>query len=531
MAEITTTAVFDIDALKVLLANPHLNDVEQNRKLKAIGKKHNNGLMKLKYEFSKSDAGSLGYGRLYCRGWHDIGSLKRNVRGTLCHNYYWDIDTVNCQPTILFQIMSKNGFSAKQLERYVNNRESVFKMLNDKFHINRDEAKKAIISILNGSENKFYDKCEYLILLRDEWKTFIEIEMDKPEYADLLEVVKNKPNAKGSFASAIISKEERKVLEALYRLLKSEKRSPDILMFDGLMFRKDEGETEPPSYLLEKCHLYVKRETGYDLRFAYKEMETIDLDADDIEKPSTPEEISDLYACQQFVKHMGNNMIYQNDKIYIYDSRTGLWESGKNAVIKAVHSVAKHLVFETESKKYDYGGNTTKMKAMLHFLESLMTPTTEINPQANKYCFLFKNGWFDMRTMTFTSGFDGGCKAKYFTKRILRDFSPARNSEIERTVFTVLFENPYNNFTVGKMYLNGVARAMAGIVEDKVWWSIVGNSNCGKGVMTAILSHTFQEYVDCFNMNVLKQSTHDSTDEAKKMAWYAPLIGCRIAAA
>jgi hypothetical protein len=62
-----------------------------------------------------------------------------------------------------------------------------------------------------------------------------------------------------------------------------------------------------------------------------------------------------------------------------------------------------------------------------------------------------------------------------------------------------------------------------------VWWSVVGNPNCGKGVLTGIIKATFQEYVGMFNMNILKYNMKDGSDEAKKLAWYVPLIGTRIA--
>jgi phage/plasmid-associated DNA primase len=104
-----------------------------------------------------------------------------------------------------------------------------------------------------------------------------------------------------------------------------------------------------------------------------------------------------------------------------------------------------------------------------------------------------------------------------------------RDRKLETEVNKVLFENPYNNPLVGKFYKYCIARAMAGNIEDKIWISIVGNPNCGKGVMTTALTCAFDEYVGAYNPNVLKFNPRDSIDEARKLAWYVPLIGCRIA--
>jgi phage/plasmid-associated DNA primase len=91
-----------------------------------------------------------------------------------------------------------------------------------------------------------------------------------------------------------------------------------------------------------------------------------------------------------------------------------------------------------------------------------------------------------------------------------------------------MFQNPYNKKEIGEFYANGIARAIAGIVEDKLYWGIVGNPDCGKGTMTQFLTYVFQSYIGIFNLNALKYNPRDGTDEARKLSWYVPLIGTRI---
>jgi hypothetical protein len=96
------------------------------------------------YRLSKSNAGQLGYGRIY----GSKGSLERmekECRGVLFKEFYEDIDIVNCHPILLVQF-AKNKYNKDlpEVERYNDNRDEYLSKLSD----NRDEAKEFIIKIL-----------------------------------------------------------------------------------------------------------------------------------------------------------------------------------------------------------------------------------------------------------------------------------------------------------------------------------------------------------------------------------------------
>ena len=74
-----------------------INSLYNNRKKGTIECQHT-----VTYKLSKSSAGKLGWGRLYgTRG--SLETLEKECRGTICSEFYHDIDIVNCHPVLLSQ--------------------------------------------------------------------------------------------------------------------------------------------------------------------------------------------------------------------------------------------------------------------------------------------------------------------------------------------------------------------------------------------------------------------------------------------
>jgi phage/plasmid-associated DNA primase len=74
-----------------------------------------------------------------------------------------------------------------------------------------------------------------------------------------------------------------------------------------------------------------------------------------------------------------------------------------------------------------------------------------------------------------------------------------------------------------------IARAIAGHIEDKKFYAILGNPNCGKGTITIGLNYTFDKYMGEWNINNIKYNPKSGTDEAKKLSWLSPLKNVRCA--
>lgn len=489
------------------------------------------------YALSTSGVGAFGYGRYYGpKG--SMEQLDRDIRGTLCSDYYDDIDVVNCHPTLIIQMAMKLfNQPMPSLTKYVENRQYFFDLMNTKFRYNEEMVKVMVIKILYGGA------IETKITLPDDWDVtmpieFIDMKREMNTFSRHLSNMKehrkvydwirdqNKGNAIGSFTSSVLQTVERHILESIVHWLDTHDYKVDVLAYDGCQIRKKEVDLT----LIEKV---IKEDTGYDVKLKIKPFVVMEFEEKKDSEEFIPENIiiDDSFACRKFIELMGEDIVKQ-DVVYIYN-KSGIWETTKESLIGAIQRVQEGLIFKQKGqdgkvKTFNYGGSTKHINSMLFHLEALLPKTNSIKLSNSRYCLLFNDGWFDMRGMTFYEGFEL-CRDKYFTKRISRNFNITRDYELEVVIKKVLFQNAYNNNKVGEFYKNGISRAIAGLVDDKVWWSVVGNPNCGKGVLTGIIKATFQEYVGMFNMNILKYNVRDGSDEAKKLAWYVPLIGTRIA--
>lgn len=488
------------------------------------------------YSLLSSEVGKRGYGRYYAKTRGSLETLEKSVRGTLCGDYYTDIDVVNCHPTIIVQMAKQFNLSMPYLTKYVENRQQFFDLMNDKLKFNDDMTKEFVIRILYGGrvDKKIVlpDDCDIdmppeFIGIKKEMTTFsrhLSTMEEHKSFYNWMEKMKE-GNLMGSFTSNVLQTVERHILESMVHWLDNNGYKVDVLAYDGCQIRKKEVDLT----LIEKA---IKEETGYDVKLKIKPFERIEFEEENKEE-FIPESIiiDDSFACRKFIELMGEDIVKQ-DVVYIYN-KSGMWETTKEALIGAILRVQEGLIFKQKGqdgkvKTFNYGGSTKHINSMLFHLEALLPKTNAIKLSNSRYCLLFNDGWFDMRDMTFYQGFEL-CRDKYFTKRISRNFNTTRDNELEKTIKKVLFQNAYNNNNVGEFYKNGISRAIAGLVDDKVWWFMYGNPNCGKGVLTGILKRTFEDYIGMFNMNVLKYNVKDGSDEAKKLSWYVPLIGTRIA--
>lgn len=500
------------------------------------------------YKLCNSFVGRLGFGRYYGTK-NSLEHLKKDARGTLSDEFYTDVDVVNCHPTLIPQIADRwFGMKMPSMLKYVADRPHYFTVMKERAGFSEDETKEMVLRILYGgaipSKVKLpdgwdTDMPDEFIKMKDEMKNFTKELMKVSAFQELLGEIRKqrKPNVPGSFTSHIVQTEERKCLESMVHWLDTNGFRVDVLAYDGVQVRKDKALTETE---LEAICGAIKEDTSYDIQLKIKPFETIKFEEDKKEEEEglVAEDvvIDDEYACLQFIELLGDDVIKQGGDIYIYNTNIGMWETGKDVIPAAVHRFSSELKFKQKSKVsgeiklYNYGGVVKNINNMISRMGALLTEedVSPIQPARSKGCLLFKNGWLNIATKTFNEGFEG-CRDKYFTKRIKYNYNPVRNAEMEATVMKTLFRNPYNDDTIGPFYLNALSRAIAGCIEDKTWFSIIGRPDCGKGVMTQLLANTFDEYVGSFNMNNLKYNPRDSADEAKKLAWYAPLIGTRIA--
>lgn len=214
------------------------------------------------YRLSSKRAGRLGFGRLYgTKG--SLETLERECRGTLCRDYYHDIDIVNCHPVLAIQLAKRLfQLDLPEVENYCENRDDYLSQVSS----NREEAKQAIIKILYHGRNPF----PFLEKFQKEMKDFTKRLIKVPEYQELWEACQSEDNKYGSFLSFVLQTEERKIMLCMRDFFTAKRWSVDVLAYDGVMLRKDPTLLIDDS-LLEEATKHIEEKTGYKIRLINKE--------------------------------------------------------------------------------------------------------------------------------------------------------------------------------------------------------------------------------------------------------------------
>lgn len=271
-----------------------INTIYNNKKSKSI-----EGQQYITYKLSNEKAGKLGFGRLYgSKG--SLETLEKECRGTLCNDYYHDVDVVNCHPVLLVQFAkSKYGKDLVEVEKYVDNREEYLKATG----LPRAEAKQSIIQILYGGKTE-NDK---LKPMKKEVQAFSKFLSSQDEYSELFDYAKTKDNIYGSFLSYILQTEERKCMLAMKKYFEKTGWSVDVLCYDGVMIRKRD-DAEADCQLLKNAEEYIETETNYNVSLDYKAFSYYDV-------PEVAEELVPGISKVQY-NEMKND--FEKDHFYYY---------------------------------------------------------------------------------------------------------------------------------------------------------------------------------------------------------------------
>jgi hypothetical protein len=216
---------------------------------------------------------------------YGLQGMPREIRGAICSEFYSDIDIVNCGPTILLNICSKNDIETPILADYVKDRSAFIKY--SRFGL--AEFKELVIKRLYGGGPWQYDD-EPAQALSDEI-TYIQSEIKKvPKFKDAYNKLKDAAqdgnedaedeetlslygkandgnNAIGKLINQLVFEAENQIMLKVYEFVGKPKNA--VLCFDGIQLTND------IDYDLNEIADFVQNETGYVVNFKIKEMEDV----------------------------------------------------------------------------------------------------------------------------------------------------------------------------------------------------------------------------------------------------------------
>lgn len=229
------------------------------------------GFIKVNY---KKGSKSNNIGRWYADGGIGLAPMCSCIRHTICDDIWVDIDQVNSHPTITKTFMNKNGFISPLLNKCFEDRENFLNIIAEEEACSRDDAKTAVISVINGG--KF--KTPTLMQLTDELKPCINKVIKLPEYKEIYNHCKRTYgetyNLTGKTFSRILQIVENDLLECYidycqnHNLIPLYKNNPQIsLIFDGFQLVKNDNITQE---LLDNMRKEAFEKTGYDIPLKIK---------------------------------------------------------------------------------------------------------------------------------------------------------------------------------------------------------------------------------------------------------------------
>lgn len=481
----------------------HLQEDERNYTTKTVIQtlkrlRQNDGVNKVLYK--KKD--KLNLLRDYGSG---IQSLPTAFRGLVCREMK-DVDIKNCHPHVIYNLCKRHDIQCHFLEEYINQRDEVL-----------ESGRATKMDILRSMNKKQRLKTDI------PWLKAFDLEMKQiqkalwkiPEYESFQKLAtENKSNSEGAFMSHLATSFEVKMLHAV---LETPLVEVAVRMFDGFMFYGP-----PPDNYLTYLSQVVLDKVGFTCVWTYKDHDTSLTVPDDFCSADFYECNYDSEVVQLIVSLLKDKLLFCKDRIYFKQGHKWICDSETirnalityilNAPIRNKDTICRWQNFCNAEKVY---------KAICcsmtesPFDSSLFHTTT-------KYRVAFENGVLDFQQKRFYTWEE--IDFPYFTTVVL-PYPYVRTTEYSFLVDKVL-EPIFNDKT--ELALKYLARSIAGCIEDKNFATYMGNRNCGKGALFALLQ-SFGAYVSAFNIQCILDQKSSNEITARDYYWLLELEFVRLA--
>ena len=501
----------------------------KNQKVDVLYKLPEDGIGRLNIRINDIKVDKDGSPKDTCRCQYNMYNL---VKASICDKYYVDLDIKNCHPSILLQVFKKNKLQCVSLEKFVNQRDRLFAKFY-KVGIHKPECKKLFMAIFYGgsiknwcNKNKFdftvipklftdlekeITEGRETLMTRDENYKYMEKAHKKCEEMDC------EYNLKGKALSYFIQSIECSLLMKMYYFITSNNYIVGSLIHDGLHLRKLQDDSQYGK-LISSLEEHLLKESGYEIQLAIKPFNVPDA-LDNIIIIENDEEagilISDMLK-ETYIE-CDNREFYKKDNIWTTDDKVI-----RKEIKKFIYS--QNFFIQTKNKLQHYSKMTSGMNNIL----GCVSPTKDeffidklFKSNLGKLCF--NNGYWDFEENKLKP-YDNTIAT---CVKINKDYSPS-STELKQEVMDRVF-NPIfaNDAVMLKCWLNTLARAIAGHIEDKNWIVNMGERNCGKSVLVGIMESAFGGYVRTTNGEnfIFKNSIGESS---KALSWLIPFEFKRI---
>lgn len=323
-----STLVEHVDAKRVLYFIKY--HVDKNDDKTIMNEYYNlikNGKVICKYSYG-FNCEEYSIGRMYCK--HSLQSMPNKFRAFVVTKKYHDIDIVNCNPTILLQLFTINGYYSPRLQEYVNKRDEYLTKYSKEYNVNKKTIKKGLNALIFGKSvktlarelninEKEIKSLSFIQQFSDEVTKNCKLLIQNENYHKIVTDINTYLSKKGknknywpSIISYMVLTVENNILASMVQYFTSHKFEVSTLIFDGCHVQSDDDDI---SHHLRACEKHIFNKTGFRIKLIEKplthglEYNEIEFDNENI-SGIAPVEISE----NDVFEYARTNISFENQK-------------------------------------------------------------------------------------------------------------------------------------------------------------------------------------------------------------------------
>ncbi len=551
---ITMKEHYQIDRLKHLISClDETNGFEKDTKNQLIDLKTHikKGGITVKYDYTIKIEGK-GYGRLYPRHktkhWESVPcylNIRSDLRDfLLAGSNYFMVDISNCHPCVVEGLLDHYGIKCPELKEYNQNRKTILKdcgadksligkVLNDSNYTPRK---------LNEKYSKFFESINksvfthlYPQLCKSEFFCGLyEYELTNPKKVESF-------NVQNTFMSLVYQTIESTFIKFAidYFSVPAMGMSVDAMLFDGLLI-SDLTYEDINDHNVKICQRFNEFfPFKMKLALSVKEFELseqfskiFNREQFVVKEESEETEYTDRDVAEYILNKLKeSDYIFKYDGvIWLYDEMTHSWKSDltKEIFRRYVSDCGLNVGGGLSAKENTKGWchYYTQFETLCSFLINDQEKGLLLNSVKDIIPYL--NGYYDCKDSTFYPHSESNdAHLNYFTVCCNRNFNPNVDEETFKRVRQIFSDMFNDDMAAMDEEFSFYARALSGHVEDKVWLSVCGLRNSGKGVKNDALLITFPGLVSTFLPDelIFKENKHDAE---RRMGFCLNFINYRL---
>jgi hypothetical protein len=483
-------------------------------------------------------------GRRFAKNALSMQGMARCVRHTLAKDVYEDIDMVNAHPVILEQLCVRKGVPCRVLAAYNTNRDQLLaKIVRKNPGTDKAHAKKVVLALMNGGVRDFNEleyKPKWLEAFREEVTNIHAVFLSNPEFAGFVKATLSKKgggysNLAGSVCNKVLCSVENQLLMACIDFVRSQGHSVDnvVLVFDGFMLPKKACPISTDFLAAMSDHVFST--TKFRVKLVTKAMdEPLDLTGlkHNIRRigPTVTEDriVADDNHAASIFGDMIKDVVKQSHGRIFVKTWNDVWTCDPQEVRRMlIRSCTKADLYKIDDKDNlrPYSNNLSGAKAIIDVTLANLPSDNSFSLrlwQASIGKVFFKDGVYDFIEGRFRPDEPDRDMTTVRIDRVFPVRDPAKMAEVREKVLKSILGTD----EAVECYLAHVARAMAGMFEDKHWVVLQGERNSGKGTCETLNRSAWtSQYVSTLNSDSFLMQSITGGDEAKKLSW---LLDCEF---